>query len=118
MMVLGNDVRAQTPPTAPTTATSSEDSLSGVVFDMLGALLNILYMITLPILVIAGKAIDNSMVYGEFINLDSVLYMLHNFSRTFANFAIGAVLLWKILQYIFTEWSERNPTFLKSIIIK
>jgi hypothetical protein len=32
---------------------------------------------------------DNSMIYGEFINLDKPLYMLRNLSRTFANFAIG-----------------------------
>ena len=46
-------------------------------------------MLALPILIIAGKAIDNSMVYGTFMNLDKPLYMLWNMSRTFANFAVG-----------------------------
>ena len=71
-----------------TTSTSSE-TLSEMVFKVLGTILNILYMITLPILVIAGKAMDNSMIYGEFINLDKPLYMIHNLCKTFANFAIG-----------------------------
>lgn len=123
MIVFGGETFAQSSTVGATTAVTttantSGDSISGMIFERLGALLNLLYMITLPILIIAGKAIDNSMVYGEFINLDKILYMLHNFSRTFANFAIGAVLLRKILQYIFTEWKEKNPAFLKTIIIK
>ena len=87
MIVLSTDsVMAQN--TASTTPASNE-TLSEMMFNFLGAILNILYMITLPVLVIAGKAIDNSLVYGEFINLDRPLYMLHQFARTFANFAIG-----------------------------
>lgn len=58
-------------------------------------------MFSLPILIIAGKAIDNAMIYGEFLNLDKALFSLWNMSRTLANFAIGGVLLWKVFQYIF-----------------
>lgn len=65
------------------------ETLTDAFFNTLGGLLNLLYMITLPVLVIAGKAMDNSMIYGEFMNLDRPLRMLWNLSRTFANFSIG-----------------------------
>lgn len=100
-----------------TSAGSSTESLSDAAFNILWAILNALYIITLPILVLAGKAMDNSMIYGEFMNLDKPLYMLWNMSRTLANFAIGGVLLWKIFNYIFskeTSW----PVFIKNLIIK
>jgi hypothetical protein len=96
----------------------SKETLSDTVFTMLGSLLNLLYLITLPVLVIAGKAMDNSMVYGEFINLDAPLWMLRNLSRTFANFAIGGVILRKIVEYLFNDWSWKSPTELKKIITK
>ncbi len=61
---------------------------------------------------------DNSMVYGEFMNLDKPLYMLWNLSRTFANFAIWGVLLWKIFNYIFKDRGGNAPDILKKIITK
>ena len=99
------------------TAGSSTESLSDAAFNILWTILNALYIITLPVLILAWKAMDNSMIYGEFMNLDKPLYMLWNMSRTFANFAIGWVLLWKVFNYIFskdTEW----PVFIKNLIIK
>ena len=106
--------------TTPSVATqgSSTASLSDAMFNTLGSILNILYIIALPVLIIAGKAMDNSMIYGEFMNLDRALYMLWNLSRTFANFAIGWVLLWKIFMYIFKDWWGNAPAILKDIIIK
>jgi hypothetical protein len=93
------------------------ETITDMIFNVLWSLLNLLYLITLPVLVIAGKAMDNSMVYGEFINLDKPLYMLWNLCRTFANFAIGGVILRKIIKYIFTDRSWKSPDFLKKTII-
>lgn len=113
---IGGTVLAQgttTPVSGPVT-----DSLSDMAFNLLGSFLNILYILTLPVLIIAGKAMDNSMIYGEFMNLDKPLYMLWNMSRTFANFAIGWVLLWKIFMYIFKDWSGNAPAILKDLVLK
>lgn len=96
---------------------TTTETLTDMIFNILWSLLNLLYLITLPVLVIAGKAMDNSMVYGEFINLDKPLYMLWNLCRTFANFAIGGVILRKIIKYIFTDWSWKSPDFLKKTIM-
>ena len=94
------------------------ETLIDTVFNVLWSALNLLYLITLPVLVIAGKAMDNSMVYGEFINLDKPLFMLRNLSRTFANFAIWWVILRKVVKYIFNFDDNKSPEFLKGLIIK
>lgn len=94
------------------------ETITDTIFNVLWAGLNLLYLITLPVLVIAGKAMDNSMIYGEFINLDKPLYMLWNLSRTFANFAIGWVILRKVIQYIFNFSEKNSPAFLKGLIFK
>lgn len=97
---------------------TAPENLTDTLFNVLWAGLNLLYLITLPVLVIAGKAMDNSMIYGEFINLDKPLHMLRNLSRTFANFAIGWVILRKVVQYIFNFSDNKSPAFLKSMMIK
>lgn len=56
-------------------------------------LLNLLARIRIPIATIAGKLMTNSIVYGEFINMDEILYMLWNISRTFANFIAAGLIL-------------------------
>ena len=96
----------------------ANETLTDTMFNILWAALNLLYLITLPVLVIAGKAMDNSMIYWEFINLDKPLYMLWNLSRTFANFAIGWVILRKVVEYIFNFNEKNSPEFLKKLIIK
>lgn len=94
------------------------ETLTDAFFNTLGGLLNLLYMITLPVLVIAGKAMDNSMIYGEFMNLDRPLRMLWNLSRTFANFSIGWMMLRNIIKYIFSDRDGKSPKFLKDFIFK
>lgn len=100
-----------------TTTATWGDNIFETIYQWLGVVLNIIYIITLPLLTIAGKAMDNSMVYGEFINLDRALYMLWNISRTFANFAIGWVFLYKIIKYIFIKTDSDIGDF-KPMIIK
>jgi len=39
-------------------------------------------------LVVAGNALDNTFVYGEFLNLDAALRQMWNISKNFANFAL------------------------------
>ncbi|MDR2541411.1 MAG: hypothetical protein LBD11_06765 [Candidatus Peribacteria bacterium] len=46
------------------------------------------YFILWPVLVIAGWAMDNSMVYGEIFGFDSVLRTVRNLTKNIANFAL------------------------------
>ena len=47
---------------------------------------------------LAGKLMTNGLTYGEFLNLDKVLYYLWNISRTFANFLVVGLLLFNIIK--------------------
>lgn len=58
---------------------------------------------------LAGKMLTNTIVYGEFINLDAALFQLWNITRTFANYALGLVILYKILRYIFSDPTQSSP---------
>lgn len=83
------------------------DSFSDAMFNFLWAGLNFMYIISMPLLVLAGKAIDNSMIYGEFLGIDRALYMLWNMSRVLANFAIWWILLWKVISFLFkSTWGN------------
>ena len=46
---------------------------------------------------------SNSILYGEFINIDKILYVLRNMSRTFANFLAAGMILWEVIQGIIGE---------------
>ena len=105
-----------TPATTPTPAVTED--FFDTIYKWFGILLNLIYIVTLPLLTIAGKALDNSLVYGSFIKLDKPLFMLRNISRTFANFAIGGYLLYEIIKYIFTSDNDKNISAIKDIAIK
>jgi hypothetical protein len=55
---------------------------------LIDIVLRLLGWFWIPFATIAGKMMTNSMIYGEFLNLDKTLYMLRNISRTFSNFAV------------------------------
>ena len=61
-------------------------------------MLNILSRLWIPLAIFAGKLMGNGFIYGEFINLDKVLYFIWNLSRTFANFLIVALIVWEVIK--------------------
>jgi len=62
-------------------------------------IVHIMYMITWPLLVIAGKALGTDFVYGTAFGMDYSLFALWQMSRTVANFALGFAMLASILGY-------------------
>lgn len=72
------------------------------------SILTIIYIILRPFLVIAGKALDNSFVYGSFFNLDAPLRTIWQIIRNFANFGLGFFVLREILKNIFDfgKWGD------------
>jgi hypothetical protein len=54
-------------------------------------ILKMVYIVLWPLLLIAGMAMDNSMVYGSFMNMDAPLWKFWNIIKNFANFAILAI---------------------------
>jgi hypothetical protein len=65
---------------------------------------------------VAGKLLTNEIVYGEFINLDAALFQLWLITRTFANYFLGFLVLYKILRYIFSKPTEDRSGIFKTIL--
>ena len=60
------------------------ENLSGLI----KMISHIVYVFIWPCLVIAGTALDNSLVYGSFLHLDAALWNIWNIMKNFANFAL------------------------------
>lgn len=86
-----SNVWAQSPETLCPTDTTEQ------VTSLLNIILTFLSWIWIVLATLAGKLMTNGFVYGEFMNLDKVLYYLWNMSRTFANFLIVWLLLYTII---------------------
>ena len=51
----------------------------------------LIYLLIYPILILAGKLVDNSLVYWEVFYFDAVLWQLWNIMRNLANFGLGFI---------------------------
>lgn len=58
-----------------------------------------IYIIIWPIIVLAGTAMDNQLIYGSFMNLDTYLWQIWQIVRNFSNFALWFLFLVSILIY-------------------
>ena len=82
--------------------------------DSLAFVENIIYMFTYPILVVAGKFVDNSMVYGEIFGFDAVLWKLWVIVRNMANYGLWFIFLFKVFQFLI--W-KKVKDFKKDILL-
>lgn len=73
------------------------DTVQGINF-LLDLIVKFLARLWMPLAMMAGKLMSNSMVYGEFLNLDKSLYLLRNISRTFANFVWAGIILRTLIE--------------------
>ncbi len=94
-------------PAVTETATAQEalDKALQETKSLLDIVLKMIYMISWPLLVIAGSAMDNSLVYWSFFHLDAPLRKFWNIMKNFANYALWFVLLYHILRSLFSwKW--------------
>ena len=83
---------AQTTTVAPinttntTTTTSTTDTMG--LWQMMDTFLKIIYLLLWPVLVIAGLALDNTLVFASIFHLDAPLWKFWNMMKNFANFAL------------------------------
>ncbi|MBS8122500.1 hypothetical protein [Candidatus Vampirococcus lugosii] len=79
-------------------------------FGMFETILNGAYIIVWPLLLVAGQAMDNQLIYGSIIHIDVHLWNIWNMSKNFANFALGFVFLISIFLYILNIKQDKfNP---------
>ena len=71
------------------------------------------YVLIYPVLALAWKLVDNSLVYWEVFGFDAVLWKLWNIVKNLANFTLWFIFLFKIFKYLI-DWKEK----VKDIILK
>ena len=70
----------------------------------------IVYVFIWPLLVIAGAALDNSLIYGKFLHLDAALWDIWNIMKNIANFSLWFIFIFAIVKNLFkSSFWEWNP---------
>jgi len=82
--------------TLSTNATDSTNQMS--LIGILDLVLKVIYILLWPLLVVAGLAMDNTLVYGSFFHLDAPLWKFWNMMKNFANFTLGFIVLFAIIK--------------------
>lgn len=97
----------------PAAGASSIDTTD--IWQILNMVLKIIYLLLWPLLVVAGLALDNTLVYASVFHLDAPLWKFWNMMKNFANFALWFMVLYAIIKSILTyswEWwakDEKSP---------
>ena len=94
----------------------STNSLSTIgLWQIMDMVLKLIYLLLRPLLVVAGLALDNTLVYASVFHLDAPLWKFRNMMKNFANFTLWFMVLFAIIKSILTnswEWSlkdEKSP---------
>lgn len=78
---------------------------------------SVVYVVLYPLLVLAGKLVDNSLVYGSVFNFDAILWNLWNVVRNLANFALGFFFLRSVLKMLWKKDSKYEQE-IKGLLLK
>ncbi len=86
----------------------SQENFGRNASEMIKMISHIVYVFIWPLLVIAGTALDNSLLYGSFLHLDAALWNIWNIMKNFANFALWFVFIFSIVKNLFKAslWKE------------
>ena len=69
-----------------------------------------LYAITWPLIMIAGKFMENDVIYWSFVWMDVLLWKIWNVMRTFANYIIWLILIFSIFTlFLWWKFEQFNP---------
>lgn len=74
---------------------------------------HVVYVFIRPCLVIAGTALDNSLVFGKFLHLDAALWNIWNIMKNFANFTLWFVFIFTIVVNLF-KWALEKADPMKN----
>jgi len=99
-----------------TVETQNKTQASNMEKNMAGQLSNAqnigkwLYAVTWPLIIIAWKFMENNVIYGSFIGMDTLLWKIWNVMRTFANYIIWLILIFSIFTlFLWWKFEQFNP---------
>lgn len=78
----------------------------------------VIYVVIYPILVIAWKLVDNSLVYAEVFNFDAVLWKLWTIVRNLANYSLWFVFVYKVFESLLSSkwWGNIKKILVPTLI--
>lgn len=91
------------------------------LWEILNMVLKIIYLLLWPLLVVAGIALDNTLVYASIFHLDAPLWKFWNMMKNFANFTLWFMVLFAIIKSLLTNgwaWSAKDEKSPLGIIKK
>lgn len=98
-----SEVQAQTP-TGTVQGGSAPTTIDKMwLVELFDLILKVIYILLWPLLVVAGWAMDNTLIYGSLFHLDVPLWKFRNILKNFTNFALWFMVLFAILKSIFTN---------------
>lgn len=126
---VGEQVHAQTlwwawwwAVTATDSATTAKGGMENMsLWQILNLILKVIYLLLWPLLVVAGLALDNTLVYASIFHLDAPLWKFWNMMKNFANFTLWFMVLYAIIKSILTNswaWSAKDEKSPLGIIKK
>ena len=68
-------------------------------------LYKMVYVLIYPILIVAAKLVDNSLVYWEIFWFDAVLWQLWNIVKNLANYSLWFIFVYKIFEFLL-KWQK------------
>ncbi len=85
-------------------------------YNSLSFLNKTVYVLIYPMLLLAWKLVDNSLVYWEIFWFDAVLWKLWNIVKNLANFTLWFLFVYKIFKYLI-DWKDKIKDILLSALI-
>lgn len=85
-------------------------------YNTLSFLNKTVYVLIYPMLLLAWKLVDNSLVYWEIFWFDAVLWKLWNIVKNLANFTLWFLFVYKIFKYLI-DWKDKIKDILLSALI-
>lgn len=78
----------------------------------------LVYVLIYPVLIVAGKLIDNSLVYWEVFWFDAILWKLWVIVRNLANFGLWFIFIYKIFEFLIKgqKWEEIKKLLVSTLI--
>lgn len=87
-----------------------QEDFNNEIRSVINMISQIVYIFLWPLLVIAWTALDNTLVYGKFLNLDAALWDIRNIMKNIANFALWFVFVFAIVKNLFkSSFWDGNP---------
>ncbi len=99
-----------------TTQSSSSQELVSNIGEYMWIIQKIIYVFIFPLLVVAGKLVDNSFVYWEIFGFDVVLWKMWNIVRNLANFWLWFLFVYNIFSYLLTKKTDIKKILISALI--